>query len=108
MLNRGPLTLNLFQEPFYEFFWRKGPKPDSDWPAWSPVPFPEPVTIGSDWSALGVLCILIQEVDMGQPSRTTRTESWGPTERNSAARRAKGAGPQMPRPEAQDHVGTGE
>ena len=45
---------------------------------------------------------------MGQPSRTIRTESWGPTGRNSAARRAKGAGPQMPRPEAQDHVGTGE
>lgn len=72
------------------------------------MPFLEPVTIGSDWSALGVLLILIWEVDMGQHSRTTRTKSWGPTERNSAARRAKGAGPQMPRPEVQDHVGMGE
>ena len=35
---------------------------------------------------------------MGQPSGTTRAESRGPTERNSAARRAKGPGPQMPRP----------
>lgn len=69
---------------------RKSPRVVCDWLAWSHVLFSEPVTVGSDWPALGLLLILRQEVDRVSSTSATRTENHGSQERDSAARGVKG------------------